>query len=227
MLHFTPAWSSPGKPRSRSNQQTYSAGLVGQCTLVDDGVSRMLGSHPAPRQQFQHVERIPPGCNILRLLEGSGCAVHTVNRVDGPQNLAVNLRARARGKWVGLSRNKIESGWLPTQRERIIMQCAKVAPNLPESGITYQFLVSPEHHPSAAVHPPISVGEERSSPSHCNGFRQRSSPFVDRRRAWCGATLEDPEPIRGQSCQARILPMAAMRWLVNNSIVALASTAWS
>ena len=33
--------------------------------------------HPAPRQQFQHVERIPPGCNILRLLEGSGCAVHS------------------------------------------------------------------------------------------------------------------------------------------------------
>lgn len=227
MLHLTPAWSSlTGKPSSRSNQQRHSAGSVGQCTLVDADVSRMLWSHPAPRQQFQHVERIPPGCNILRLLEGSGCAVHTVNRVDGPQNLAVNRRARARGKWVGLSRNKSESGWLPTQRERIIMQCAKVAPNLPESGITYQFLVSPEHHPSAAVHRPIPVGEERSSPSHCNEFRQRCSPYAERRRAWCGTTLEEPEPIRGRSCQARVLPVAAVRRLVN-SIVALASTGWS
>lgn len=152
------------------------------------------------------MERIPPGCNILRLLEGSGCAVHTVNRVGGPQNLAVNLRARARGKWVGLSRNKIESGWLPTQRERIIMQCAKVAPNLPESGITYQFLVSPEHHPSAAVHPPISVGEERSSPSHCNGFRQRSSPMstgaaLGAVRLWKTQNRFEADPAKQESCQ--------------------------
>lgn len=58
--------------------------------------------------------------------------------------------------------------WLVTDLSGpIIMQCAKVAPNLPESGITYQFLVSPEHDPSAAVYPPTSVGEERSSPGHC------------------------------------------------------------
>lgn len=136
--------------------------------------------------------------------------MHTVNRVDGPQNLAVNLRARARGKWVGLSRNKIESGWLPTQRERIITQCAKVAPNLPESGITYQFLVSPEHHPSAAVHPPIPVGEERSSSSHCSEFRQRSSPYRKASRLVrydCGRARTDSRPVlpsksRASGCNA-------------------------
>lgn len=150
----------------------------------------------------------------------------TVNRVHDPRNLAVNLKGQGSRKVDGpLSRNKIESGRLPTQRERIIAQCAKVAPNLPESGITHRFLVSPEHHPSAAVHPPISVDAERSPPSHCNEFRQRSSPYADRRRAWCSATLEEPRPIRGSFCQARVLPVDAMQRLMNNSIVALVLTA--
>lgn len=105
------------------------------------------------------------------------------------------------------------------------MQCAKVAPNLPESGITYQFLVSPEHHPSAAVHPPISVGEERSSPNHCDEFRQRSSPYADRRRAWCGTTLEEPQPTRARSCKEGGFLVAATRPSVNNGIVALTLTA--
>lgn len=125
-------------------------------------------------------------CNSWKAL----AVQRTVNKVDGPGNQAVNLRARARGKWVGHSRNRVKSGWLPTPRERISTQCAKVAPNLPESGITCQFLVSPEHHPSAAV-PPTSVGEERSLLGHCSKFRQRSPPSADRRRAWCGTTLDE------------------------------------
>lgn len=74
---MAPTWASPAKLRSTSDQQTCSSGSAGAhwSILMFEACFRF---HTAPREQFQHVERIPPGCNILRLLEDSGCgAVHS------------------------------------------------------------------------------------------------------------------------------------------------------
>lgn len=189
---------STGKTRSRSCQQTCcqqgrTAVHIGRCCCF----GACSGSTSAPRQQFQHVERIPPGCNIPRPLDGPDCELGVlacaVGKVDGPLNLAV-------------TRGLAEIGWDSPVRRTIMVgyrhggthyhsKPAKVARNLPESGITYQILVSPEHHPSAAVFQHQSVKSDRSSSSHCNEFRQSVSQCSDRRGAWCGTTLEKAQPI--------------------------------